>query len=396
VVPIVIVWCSFALFVAGLVPRMRQASDREREVAASAEVPTVFTSRCDATAAARRLDLPGTIGGLREAPIYARTTGFVKSLRVDLGSSVRAGDTLLVLDMPDITEQARQSRATLEQVEATAQLAHATLERWKNLSAKDAVTRQELEEKQAAANVADASVKAARANAANLSEVLRFGAVLAPFNGVVTTRDVDVGFTGVSGRSVRQPRADDADADRHVAGDDQRAAECGGAGAQRPGREGVRAGTRRRDFRGVVALTARAIDPATRSLLTEVHVTNPDAGCCPACSRTSRFSVGASGEGLRIPSIALIVRADGPQVARVDDGIVHLTPIKLGRDFGTMLEVPGRHPVGSSGHRESESNIERRHDGSSRRAWCSRRRAESFELLAVPAARPSADQRKLE
>jgi len=347
VVPIVIVLVLIALFVAGLVPRMRQAKDREREVDASAEVPTVFTEPVRRDSSGTTLDLPGTIGGLREAPIYARTTGFVKSLRVDLGSSVRAGDTLLVLDMPDITEQARQSRATLEQVEATAQLAHATLERWKNLSAKDAVTRQELEEKQAAANVADASVKAARANAANLSEVLRFGAVLAPFNGVVTTRDVDVGSL-VSAGAVSGNRAlmtlTQIDALRVMINVPQSAAaqvhkgQVAKVSVQELGAE---------TFPGVVALTARAIDPATRTLLTEVHVTNPDRRLLPGMFTHVSFSVGASGEGLRIPSIALIVRADGPQVARVDDGIVHLTPIKLGRDFGTMLEVLGGIQLGA-------------------------------------------------
>ena len=94
-------------------------------------------------------------------------------------------------------------------------------------------------------------------------------------------------------------------------------------------------------FPGTVALTARAIDPTTRTLLTEVHVVNPDRRLLPGMFAHVALNVAASGAGLRIPSIALIIRADGPQVARVEDGIVHLTPIKLGRDFGTMLEVLG-------------------------------------------------------
>ena len=347
VVPIVIVLVLIAMFVAGVLPRMRQASDRQRETGASAEIPTVFTELVRRDSSGTTLDLPGSIGGLREEAIFARTTGFVKSLRVDLGSTVRAGDTLLVIDMPDIAEQAHQSRATLEQVEATAQLAHATLERWRTLLAKDAVTRQEVDEKQAAANVADANVKAARASAANLSEVLRFGAVLAPFNGVVTTRAVDVGSL-VSAGAVSGNRAlltlTQIDTLRVMINVPQSAAanvhvgQVARVAVQELGAE---------TFPGVVALTARAIDPATRTLLTEVHVINPDRRLLPGMFTHVALSVAASGEGLRIPSIALIIRADGPQVARVEDGIVHLTPIKLGRDFGTTLEVLGGIAVGA-------------------------------------------------
>ncbi len=339
VIPVVIVLLLGALLVAGVLPRMQQARDRKQESAAQAEVPTVFTEPVRRDSSGTTLDLPGSIGGLRETNIYARTSGFVKSLRVDLGSTVRAGDTLLVLDMPDIAEQARQARAALEQAEATAKLAHATLERWRTLSAQDAVTKQELEEKQAAANVADASVRAARASEANLSEVLRFGAVVAPFNGVVTARAVDIGSL-VSAGAVTGNRAlltlTQVDTLRVMVNVPQSAAakvrvgQAADVAVQELGSA---------TFPGTIALTARAIDPVTRTLLVEVHVINPDRRLLPGMFAHVGLSVAASGEGLRIPAIALIIRADGPQVARVDDGVVHLTPIKLGRDFGTTLEV---------------------------------------------------------
>lgn len=347
VIPIVIVVLLAAMLVAGALPRIRQTRDRELEHATLAEVPTVFTERVTRDTAGTTLDLPGTIGGLRETGIYARTNGFVKSLRVDLGSSVRAGDTLLVLDMPDVAEQARQARASLEQIEATATLARATLSRWRTLSEKDVVTKQEFDEKQAAVNVAEASVRASRASVANLTEVLRFGALVAPFTGIVTTRTVDVGSL-VSAGAVTGNRAlltlTQVDTLRIMLNVPQSVASQVRVGqavkitVQELGNAVVT---------GRVALTSRAIDPLTRTLLTEVHITNTDRRLLPGMFAHAALAVPSAGTGVRIPSIALIIRADGPQVARVEQGVVRLSPIKLGRDFGTSLEVLSGVEVGA-------------------------------------------------
>jgi RND family efflux transporter MFP subunit len=346
--PVVLALLLVALLIIGALPRLRQRRDRQQEGATMATVPTVFTERVTRDTGGTSLDLSGSIAGLREAGIYARTNGFVKSLRVDLGSSVRAGDTLLVLDMPDVAEQARQSRATLEQVEATAAFARATLARWRTMSERNAVTRQELDEKEAAASVADASVRAARANAANLAEILRFGALTAPFSGIVTQRNVDVGSL-VSAGAVSGNRAlltiTQADTLRMMLNVPQSAASQVRIGqivklsVQELGTTG---------FAGRVALTARAIDPASRTLLTEVHVINTDRRLLPGMFAHAMITLPSAGDGLRIPAIALIIRADGPQVARVENGTVHMTPIKLGRDFGTTLEVLDGIAVGAA------------------------------------------------
>ncbi len=339
VVPVVIVVLLVGMLVAGALPRVQQAKDREQERAETNAVPTVYTEAVRSDSASTVLDLPGSVSGLHETPIFARTNGFVRELRVDLGSAVKAGDTLIVLDMPDIAEQARQSRATLEQVEATAALARATLARWQALSDKNAVTRQELDERQAAANVAEANVRAARASAANLTEVLRFGALTAPFNGVVTTRAVDLGSL-VSAGAVTGNRAlltlTQIDTLRVMVSVPQSAAaniRVGQAASITVRELGNTSVT------GRVSLTARAIDPTTRTLLTEVQVVNPDRRLLPGMFASVSLSLPSMGARLRIPAVALIIRADGPQVAVVKDGVVHLTPITLGRDFGSMLEV---------------------------------------------------------
>lgn len=338
-VPIVIVVVLLVMLAAGAWPRVQQAKVREREREESNGVATVFTEMVTRDTSATALELPGSIAGLHETPIHARTNGFVRLLRVDLGSSVRAGDTLLVLDMPDITEQSRQARAALEQVEATAQLARATLARWRSLAAQEAVTKQELDEREAAANVAEAAVRASRANVANLTEVLRFGALTAPFSGVVTARNVDIGAL-VSAGAVTGNRAlltlTQTDTLRVMVSVPQSAAS--------KVRVGQRAAVSVRElgnaeFAGRVALTARAIDPVTRTLLTEVHVVNPDRRLLPGMFANVSFKLPATGAGLRIPAVALIIRADGPQVAQVENDVVRLTPITLGRDFGSTLEV---------------------------------------------------------
>jgi len=166
---------------------------RKSEVRANAGAPSVFTARVSRDTGATTLELPGGIAGLHETGICARTNGFVKSLRVDIGSVVRTGGTLALLDVPDIAEQLRQARASLEQVEATAILTRTTLARWPTMREQQVVTPQESDERQAAANVADDNVRVARANVATLTQVLRFGALIAPSSGFVTSRTIDLG-----------------------------------------------------------------------------------------------------------------------------------------------------------------------------------------------------------
>jgi RND family efflux transporter MFP subunit len=358
-IPIILVVLFAGLLAAGVMPRVKQGKDRAEESAAAMATPIVYTETVTKDTSAVRLELPGTVGGLHETGIYARTNGFVKALRVDLGSMVRKGDTLIVLDLPDIAEQLRQARATQEQVEATATLAHATLSRWRSMLDKAAVTPQEFDEKQAAANVADANLRAAKANVATLSEQQRFGALVAPFSGIISARSVDLGAL-VSSGAVTGNRAlltlTQIDTLRVMINVPQNLAP--------QVRVGEKADVVVRDlgdakFEGHVALTARAIDPTSRTLLTEIHVNNADRRLLPGMFSQVSIVVPATGAGIRIPAIALIIRADGPQVAKVDNGVVHLAKIKLGRDFGTSLEVlsgiePGAHVIVNPSEQLSE------------------------------------------
>ncbi|MFN8801691.1 MAG: efflux RND transporter periplasmic adaptor subunit [Gemmatimonas sp.] len=327
------------LLAAGALPRLAQSKAREAERSQVNAAPTVFTETVRADTTSTPLELPASVTGLHETPIFARANGFVRSLRVDIGSTVRAGDTLLVLDMPEVREQARQAAAVVEQAEAGAALAATTLKRWQSLAQQGVVTPQELDERQAQANVADAALRGARANVASLREVLRFGAVLAPFAGVVSARTVDLGALVVAGAAAAaRPLLTliQTDTLRVMLQVPQSAASRVRAGL--PVRVMVRE-TGDSAITGVVARTAGAIDPATRTLLTEVHVINRTRRLLPGMFAQVAFIVPVGAPTLRIPAIALIVRGEGTLVARVQDNVVQLVPVTLGRDFGTSVEV---------------------------------------------------------
>jgi RND family efflux transporter MFP subunit len=327
------------LLAAGALPRLAQSKAREAERSQVNAAPTVFTETVRADTTSTPLELPASVTGLHETPIFARANGFVRSLRVDIGSTVRAGDTLLVLDMPEVREQARQAAAVVEQAEAGAALAATTLKRWQSLAQQGVVTPQELDERQAQANVADAALRGARANVASLREVLRFGAVLAPFAGVVSARTVDLGALVVAGAAAAaRPLLTliQTDTLRVMLQVPQSVASRVRAGL--PVRVMVRE-TGDSAIAGVVARTAGAIDPATRTLLTEVHVINRTRRLLPGMFAQVAFIVPVGAPTLRIPAIALIVRGEGTLVARVQDNVVQLVPVTLGRDFGTSVEV---------------------------------------------------------
>ena len=337
--PLVVVLLFGGLLVAGALPRLAQSRARDAERAQVNAAPTVFTEKVRSDTTSTPFELPGTVSGLHETPIFARANGFVRSLRVDIGSVVRAGDTLLVLDMPEVREQAQQAAAVVDQTEASAALARATLTRWRSLAQQGVVTPQELDERQAQANVTEATLRAAKANVANLREVLRFGALLAPFSGVVTARTVDLGTLVVAGAAATaRPLL------TLVQTDTLRVTLQVPQSAAMRVRPGMTARVLVREagdsaFVGKVVRTAGAIEPTTRTLLTEVHVPNRARKLLPGMYAQVQFTVPSTGASLRIPAIALIVRGDGTQVARVKDNAVELVPVTLGRDFGTTLEV---------------------------------------------------------
>jgi RND family efflux transporter MFP subunit len=338
---ITVVVVAALLLVAGILPRLERQRKLQAQAGDVSGPPVVTVARPRLGAASNALTLPGTLYGLHEAALYARVNGYVSRIDVDMGASVRAGQTLAIIDMPEVEQELQAARATVEQGEASGALARATLSRWRSMVDQTAATRQEFEEKQAAFNVSEASVKAARANVARLTALRRFGTIVAPFSGVVTARNVDVGALVApgSGSTVR-PLFTLAQVDRLrvLTSVPQNAAPT-----VRVGQEAEVLVQELGDvaFRGRVTRTSGALDYATRTLQTEIQLDNRDGRLLPGMFAQVKLDLPRGSRTLLIPANTLIVRAEGPQVAIVRDGKIVITPVTLGRDFGSELEVLG-------------------------------------------------------
>jgi len=327
-----------ALLAAGVLPRLaRQRELREETRLVTGVVPTVTVAEAHEGDASRALSLPGTIQGLHETALHARADGYVRRTLVDMGTPVRAGQPLAEVEMPELDQELAEGRAALAQAQATLELARATLARWEELVREDAATKQELDEKRAAHDVARATADAARANVERLGTLRRYGTVVAPFAGVVTARNVDVGSLVSAGGGAR-PLFTIAQADTvriltsvpQSAAPAVRVGQAAEVAVQELGGE---------PFRGRVTRTAQALDPATRTLPVEIQVPNGDRRLLPGMYAQVSLALASDAPPLLVPANTLVIRADGPQVATVVDGRIRFAKVRLGRDFGTEVEV---------------------------------------------------------
>jgi RND family efflux transporter MFP subunit len=289
--------------------------------------------------------LPGTIQPLHQAPVYARTNGYVRRWYADLGARVRAGQLLATIESPETDQQLLQARASLQQARASLALAKTTLERYRTLADDSAITHQELDERTTAFEAAGASVAQQEANVQRLAVQQGYQRVLAPFAGVITSRSVDVGAlisaaggsTTAAGASAPLFSLAQIDTIRIFVAVPQAEVTSVAVGQRAevtlreyPGRI----------FAGVVARTAGALDPASRTLQAEIDVPNPDGALLPGMYAEVRLLMGRAAPPLTIPAGALVIGTGAPQVATIDAaGAVRFRPIQLGRDYGATVEV---------------------------------------------------------
>jgi len=343
---LVVVVLFAVLVVAGVLPRLRDARELRAESASVHATPAVTIVRVKRAAAISDLTLPGSIEALHESPLYARTNGYVTKWTTDIGGHVDAGQLLAVIEAPEVDRQADQAKADLGQLRATLTLNKQTLDRWVALGRDSVVTRQEVDERQAAYDAAVANLASGQANYDRLLELQRFERVVAPFRGVVTSRSVDIGNLVTAGAAMGGADAASARPLFTVASTDTvrvyvnvpqsavRLVQPGAAAEilvrERPGEV----------FRGTVARNARALDAASRTLLTEVQIPNRSGVLLPGTYVQVRFAVTAAEPPIIVPANALVVRADGAQVAVVEaDHTIHFAKVELGRDFGESVEV---------------------------------------------------------
>jgi RND family efflux transporter MFP subunit len=304
-----------------------------------AAVPTVAVIHPSASSASDELVLPGTARAFTDAPIYARASGYLKKWHVDLGARVTQGQILAEIETPELDQQLRQARAELENARATLNMARTTAERWQTLLKRDAVSRQETDEKVSDYNAKRALVDSSTANVSRLEELQSFQRITAPFDGVITARNIDVGAlidAGAGGQARELFRLASISKLRVFVSVPQAYSQAAKPGTptvitleENPGKV----------YRGTLARTSSALDPTARTMLSEVEMDNPGAEVLPGAYVVVRLRVGRETRGLTIPANALLFRSEGLRVAVVRDGRAELVPVTLGRDYGRSVEV---------------------------------------------------------
>lgn len=332
------------LVVAGAMTLLSRAS-HERALAKETEletVPTVAVVHPVAEKPDEELVLPGSLLAFEESPIYARTNGYLVRWFKDIGSRVKEGELLATIDTPEVDQELNQARAARQQIVAQLELARISAERWENLRKSDSVSAQEADQQTSGYKQAQANLAAADANVRRLEQLEGFKKVYAPFSGVLTKRNVDPGAlinagAGAAGRELFDiARVDPL---RVYTSVPQAYAPYIKVGAltnvtlqEFPGQK----------FSAKVARTAEAIDPNTRTLLTEVDVPNKDGRLLPGSFGEVHFAVGSNVDKVTVPVNAMLFRSEGPRLAVVGpDKKVQLRPINIGKDYGTSLEILG-------------------------------------------------------
>lgn len=348
------------LFVISAIPRESVSQLLRAEAAARDSAPVVQVTTVHRAAAGSELALPGTIQALHESAIYARAAGYVRRWQADIGAIVHSGQLLAEIDAPELAQSAEQAQAQLTQTRAALALARADLERWKVLSRDSAVTGQELDQKRAAFESAEANTGAADANLRRLAQARQYTRVTAPFAGVITARSVDIGSLITPAGATSAPAGASGVGGAAAAGSMFRIAQTDTvriyltvpeayATSIRTGLDALVTvqGIPGRVFSGTVVRTSRALDATSRTLLTEVNVPNRDFALLPGMSAQVTLHFPRATPPLLLPASALVIRSSGVQVAVVDGkpgaptATIHFRSVQLGRDYGATVEVAG-------------------------------------------------------
>jgi RND family efflux transporter MFP subunit len=314
-----------------------QALAKETETLA---IPTVSVFHPTTESAQEDLVLPGTMQAYVESPIYARTNGYLKTWYHDIGTRVKQGQLLADIDTPEVDQQLSQARADLNTSQANANLSKITATRYEELIKTDGVSKQEVDNAAGDYEAKKATVQSSAANLRRLEELESFKHIYAPFSGVITKRNVDIGNlinAGNGGSAAQLFSLAQTDPLRVYVNVPEMYAPSirAGLGAylelvQYPGQK----------FQGKVVRTAEAIDQATRTLLTEVDVPNHEGQLLPGGYAQVHLGVKVTGARLQVPVNALLFRTEGLRAVVVDaDHKTHLRPLTIGRDYGTSLEV---------------------------------------------------------
>ncbi len=327
---LVVVW--------GLVSRAAQNS-RLHDATEAQAIPTVAVVSPAQVENQSGLELPGRLEAFIRAPIYARVPGYLKTWKHDIGSKVKAGDVLAEIDTPDLDQQLLQARADLNVAQANAKLAQITAERWQSLAGTDAVAKQDVDQRTFTWNANVAQVKAAQANVDRLATEAGFKRLIAPFDGIVTARETDIGAlinVGASGGAELFVVSETSKLRVYV-------------NVPQNYVPSVPAGTKAtitvpehpgKTFTGTVESSAEAVNPSSGTTLMQLIVDNSAGEMMPGDYASIRLQATAPAHALSIPSSALIFDSKGLSIATVSaDNRVLLKQVTIQRDLGAILEI---------------------------------------------------------
>lgn len=288
------------------------------------------------------LAVPGTVTAFIETPIYSRSNGYLRKWYFDIGSHVKRGDLLAVVEAPEVDQQLMEAQAELGRQEANAELARTTSERWKALVVKHAVSQQETDQTVSNYIAAQAAVHASQANVKRLRQLQIYERIVAPFDGVITARNTDIGDLINAGSALTNPQElfhlSDTSVMRVFASIPDAYADRVRDGGEATITQGS---SSQRVFRGRIIRNADAIDLQSRTLNVEIDIPNPDGALLPGAYVFVHFNLPGAPGAMMLPADALLFRAEGTQAAVVRNGRVALVPVRIGHDYGDSVEVVG-------------------------------------------------------
>jgi RND family efflux transporter MFP subunit len=335
---IVILILGIVVVTYGLVSRAAQNS-RLHDLTEEQAIPTVAVVSPQHVENLSGLQLPGRLEAFVRAPIYARVPGYLKTWKHDIGSKVKAGDLLAEIDTPDLDQQLLQARADLNVSEANSKLAKITADRWQSLSGTDAVAKQDVDQRTFTWNANVAQVKAAQANVDRLVAEEGFKRLIAPFDGIVTARETDIGAlinVGAAGGAELFVISETSQLRVYI-------------NVPQNFVPSVPPGTKAtlivpehpgKTYSGTVEASASAVNPNSGTTLMQLIVDNSAAELMPGDYASIRLAVAPLANVLTIPSSALIFDAKGLWIATVNsDNRVQLKPVTIQRDLGPLIEL---------------------------------------------------------
>jgi len=327
------------IVITGIVPRVRARNALRSETNRLA-VPAVIVAQPKKSAPGQEVLLPANVQAYRDAPIYARTNGYLKKWYVDIGARVKTGQLLAEIDTPEVDQQLHQARADLATAEANLHLSEITSSRYQGLLKTDSVSQQEADNASGDFAAKKAIVQSAQANLRRLEELQSFEKIYAPFDGVITARNTDIGQLINSGSA-----SGTTSELFHIAAPGKLRVYVNVPEIySRAAKRGLKADLTLdefpgRRFEGTLVRTADAIDLSSRTLRAEIAVDNPTGELLTGAYAAVHLKLPGNVSTFTIPVNTLLFRSEGLRVAAVKDNRAELIPVTLGRDFGSDVEV---------------------------------------------------------